>query len=195
MPSKERNVAVKQYRAYYIVQRRVEGASLTTIAQELNVTPRTLTRDINNEHYHLLCEELLQQQLQAIQHLSPKDAYKGRQEVLKLIWPKKPPQTTITVGVNNNPSNTLPQQWWELDPKSNEYKNCCVIINSHIDQQLQDPNSSAHNYYQTFIETRVDQHLKDPNSQASKDFYNILHTRIDNIIASNTENPTLSKEE
>lgn len=213
MPPKERNIAVKQQRAYHIVQRRLSGASLSDIAKELNISSRTLTRDLNANHYRLLCDELLQQQLQTIRQLPPKDACKPRQDLLKLIWPKTCAQTTtITVGVNNNNHNNnslsskknvssnisnhdnaiiLPQQSWQLDPTSQEYKNYSISINSYIDQQLQDTTSPTYSYYQTYIETRVNENLKDPTSQTSKDYKNILQSRIDTLIDITPNSPTL----
>jgi hypothetical protein len=196
---KQRNVAAKQYRAYYIVQRRMQGATLTEIAQELNVNPRTITRDINDEYYQLTWDELIQQQIQTIQQLIPKDAWKARQKLLELLQPTHHAKTTTAntirsnINANNNhaslninpdkESQLLPlQHQWQLNPDSKEFKNYYTTINSCINKQMQDQNSQAYKYCYNYIESRVDEGLKDPNSQIYKEYTNILQTRTNNMI-------------
>ena len=143
---KKRNVEVKKYRVNYTVHRRIEGATLTEIAKELNVNPRTLTRDINDEYYTLIFEELIQQQLQTIKQLSPQDAWKARQKLLELIQPKthhnqqqqqQQPKTTptptpmaITTSINptNNNNNNINH--------SNSNLNCTIDLNPDSASQV-----------------------------------------------------------
>jgi len=150
-PLKERNVSVKQYRVYYIACRRVEGVTIADIAKELGVSPRTITRDLNGEHYTLLCNELIQQQITTLKQLSPQEAWKSRQKLIELMWPQTQ-QTTTEANNNIDLSNICTKP---LDPNSPEYAIYLDVLNARMDKIISDPNSQGYKEYYDLMSLKV----------------------------------------
>ncbi|MCL2869035.1 MAG: ECF-type sigma factor [Candidatus Bathyarchaeota archaeon] len=183
-PLKERNVSVKQHRVYYIACRRVEGVTIAEIAKELGVSPRTITRDLNSEHYTLLCNELIQQQITTLKQLSPQEAWKSRQKLIELMWPQTQQTTTTTTTTTAANNNTKHKKQQPIDPNSQEYKTYYTHLQKRVDKHVLDPNSQEYKDYHNLLKERIDKRvINEPNTQESEDFHNLLKKQMDVLFA------------
>jgi len=132
LPRQKRSVQVRKDRAHYIMKRWSEGGTLAEIAQELKVSLRKISRDINGEHYHhLLCDEILQQLLETSSKLSIEDQWEARLKLFKLLLPRQNTVTTVKAGVNNRQNITKPKL------KKEDYERYKKVTKEIIERSLQ----------------------------------------------------------
>jgi hypothetical protein len=133
---------------------------------------------MNGEHYLLLCDMLLQKQLEDLSKLSPQESFNSRQKILNLLWPKTHPVViTSTIGTNSFNKKLS-------DKKSKEYKICYARLQERVDKQMLNSNSQEYKDYYERLKSRVYERIKnDPNSQEYKDHHDLVQKQIDAIIA------------
>jgi hypothetical protein len=107
---------------------------------------------MNGEHYLLLCDMLLQKQLEDLSKLSPQESFNSRQKILNLLWPKTHSTTNNHIDIENLSTK-------KLDPNSPEYAIYLDVLNARIDKNISDPNSQDYKEYRNIISSTVGQIL------------------------------------